>query len=331
MSFFHKCADSVSKRKLNPKKLTREQKTYKGNKKFRGNITMKKINSLITNLVLISIFAAIGCISATAQYGVIDSSNLSEDTRPFDFSDKYYDLNGVQPYLIINRPTGNDGKSVFTKNADEEKFRDVRLIETLPAYNYDGSALYFNNYGELFDTSFGGGETGRRAMEVAESFPMFVFPSTTVRAANRQASLIDAREGYFTKNPLGLSLVVEVEFTSRADEEEGRIILKKIGETNGYSLDGTPIIKTVDEINYLTRMRIVTQTVKGLDTKGVPSYAIVKVMENTTAGAIAPDAFLVSVTGQDGQPLDSEKFFVETFGCLKESGNPCFDAIEAKR
>lgn len=159
---------------------------------------MKKINLIITNLVLITICAAIGCISAMAQRDLGAVSTLVEETRPFDFSDKYYEANGVQPYLIINRANGSDGKSVFTKNANEN-YRDVRFIETLPAYNYDGSLLYFNNYGEIFDRDFVIGASGDEALRIAQSFPMFVFPSTTVKASNRQANLIDAHEGYFEK------------------------------------------------------------------------------------------------------------------------------------
>jgi hypothetical protein len=292
---------------------------------------MKKINSIITNLVLISIFAAIGCVTTMAQRLSADVFSPEADARPFDFSDKYYGSNGVQPYLIINRATGQDGKSVFTKNADDETFRDVRFIETLPAYNYDGSILYFNNYGELYDTSFNGDESGKQAMQIAGSYPMFVFPSVTVRAANRQSSLIDAHEGYFTKNPLGLSLVVEVEFTDRKDKEEGAQILRDLGRRNGYTLDGTPVIKTIEEINYLTRMELITQKVRGLDDKGVPSFAIVKVIDGSNAGAIAPDAFLVTITKTDGQPLDSEKPFADNFACLQKSNAPCADASGFQR
>jgi hypothetical protein len=294
---------------------------------------MKKINLIITNLVLISIFAAIGCVTTMAQALEQDVSTFAEDTRPFDFSDKFYDLNGVQPYLIINRATGQDNKSVFTKNADEEMFRDIRFVETLPAYNFDGSDLYYNNYGELFDTSFNGDEAGRQALEIAKAFPMFVFPSTTVKASNRQSNLIDAREGYFTKNPLGLSLIVEVEYTSRmeVDQQDTDQILRDLGERNGYTIDGTPIIKTTDEINYLTRMGLITQRVRGIDTKGVPSFAIVKAIDTSKAGAIAEDAFLVAVTKPDGQLLDAEIHFVDNFTCLQKSGRPCDDGTGFQR
>jgi hypothetical protein len=285
---------------------------------------MKKLNLIITNLVLITIFAAIGCISAMAQRDLGAVSTLVEETRPFDFSDKYYEANGVQPYLIINRANGADGKSVFTKNANEN-YRDIRFVETLPAYNYDGSILYFNNYGELFDRDFVIGASGDEALQIAQSFPMFVFPSTTVKASNRQASLIDAHEGYFEKNVLGLSVVVEVEYTGLTGTKEAALAVKSLGERNGYSLDGTPIIKTVEEINYLTRLGVVTQKIRGIETRGVPSYAIVKAIEPSKTGAIAPDAFLSPVTKPDGQPLDAEAIFVINFNCMQNQNETCSD------
>ncbi|HEY0428834.1 MAG TPA: hypothetical protein VGC76_13720 [Pyrinomonadaceae bacterium] len=285
---------------------------------------MKKINSIITNLILISIFAAIGCVTAMAQRSGagLDVFSPEGETRPFDFSDKYYDLNGVQPYAILNRVNGQDGKSVFTKNADENH-NNVRLIETLPAYNYDGSLLYFNSYGELFDTSFKAGDEGKQAMEIAKSYPMFVFPSATRKGNNRQANLLDAEEGYFTKNPLGLSILVEVEFTDRIEKEDGAQILRDLGARNGYSLDGTPIIKTVREINFLTQMELVTQKVRGIDEPRVPSFAIARAIDTSQIGVIARDAFLVSITKEDGQPLEAENFFIEDFNCLKKSGSVC--------
>jgi hypothetical protein len=290
---------------------------------------MKKFNSIITSLALISIFAAFGCISAMAQRLDESVSVFAEEVRPFDFANKYYSNNGVQPYFIINRPTGTDGKSIFTKTTDE-RFNGVRLLETFPAYNYDGSFLYFNMYGELYGKAFNEDVLGERAIEVARSFPMFVFPSALVRGNVRQANVLDAREGYFTKNPLGVSLIVEVEYTFRADTEEGAKILNALGARNGYSLDGTPIIKTVEEINYLTRMELITQRVKGLD-RDAPSYAIVKAIQTDKPGAITPDAFLTQVITEKGEPLETEKTFLDNFICLQKTGAECSDGTGFQR
>lgn len=284
---------------------------------------MKKINSIITNFILITLCAALGCVSVSAQYAVSEAvgSTVAEETRPFDFSDKVYDANGVQPDLIAGRATGADERSVFTKNENDE-YRDVRFVQTLPAYNFDGSTLFYNYYGDLLDTGFTADANGRHALEVAHSFPLFVFPSVFEKGS-RQTDLLDARDGYFTKNPLGLSVVIEVRYTELIEKEEGAQIIKELGDRNGYTVDGTPIIKTVAEINYLTRIGLVTQKVRGSDQKGVPSYAIVKAIDISKAGAIAPDAFLVPVTKQDGQPLEAERQFIENFNCLQKTGEAC--------
>lgn len=290
---------------------------------------MKKLNLIITNLVLISIFAAFGCLTATAQRLEDSVEMFAEEVRPFDFANKYYSNNGVQPYFIINRPTGTDEKSVFTKTTDE-RFNGIRMLETFPAYNYDGSFLYFNNYGELHGKAFNEDISGEQAMEAAQSFPMFVFPSANARGNLRQANVLDAHDGYFTKNPLGVSLIVEVEYTFRADTEEGAKILNALGERNGYSLDGTPIIKTVEEIDYLTRMELVTQRVKGLD-RDAPSYAVVKAIQTDKPGAIAPDAFLTQVITEKGTPLDAEKSFLDNFFCLQKTGEACSEGTGFQR
>ncbi len=239
---------------------------------------MKRSSSIITNLILITLIAAFGCAAAAAQRTESDIRSL-QDIRPFDFSDEYYSKNGVQPHFIINRPTGTDAGSVFTKTADH-RFNGIRILETFPAYNFDGSILYFNMYGQLFSRGFQADESGTQALEIAKAFPMFVFPSTTLRGNNRQANIIEARDDYALKNPLGLSLIVEVEYTFRADSAEDRQYLKELGQRNGYSSDGTPIIKTVDEVNYLTRLGLATQKIKGLDSKGEAPFAIAKVSAN---------------------------------------------------
>ena len=292
-------------------------------------IEMKKINSIITNLILISIFAAIGCVATMAQRSDTTSLNR-QDVRPFDFTDEYYSQNGVQPHFITNRPTGADERSVYSKTSDQ-RFSSVRILETLPAYNFDGSIIYFNMYGQLFEQGFNEDKSGVKAMEIAKKYPMFVFPSSTVRGSNRQANLIEAHKDYFVANPLGLSLVVEVVYTFRGQSAEGNRYLNTLGETNGYSLDGTPIIKTIDEINYLTRMGLVTQQVQGLNNRGEAPFAIAKVLQTSKAGAVTRDAFLTTVTDENGQPLKAETSFIENFTCLRRSGSPCLNGTQDRR
>lgn len=248
------------------------------------------------------------------------ADSAAEEIRPFDFSSRYYYDHGIEPSLIVNRRSGDDNLSVLDTTADQ-RFRGVRITGVFPAYDQNGGLIYWNLYGELYKHSFRGDQTGGDALTTAEYFPMYVFPSDFVRDRQRQASVIDLKDSYFEKNPLGLSVQVEVKFTARANTDEGQKELSILAEKNGLSLDGTPIIRTVEEIQYLTRQNLVTQIFKGLDNPSATSYVVGKVIEKPEAGAIAPDAFLVTVQRADGERFHADAPFIRQFNCLKDSAN----------
>jgi len=267
-----------------------------------------------------------GCISIFAQQSVNENpifgegigGGVAEELRPFDFNDRYYYENGIEPGLIFNRRDGNDKLSVFDAT-DDARFSTVRLTAVFPAYNQNGDLIYWNLYGELYKQSFRSDQTGDAALAAAEYFPMYIFPSDFVRDRQRQASVIDLKDTYFEKNPLGLSVQVEVKYTVRTNTDDGQKELTLLAEKNGLSLDGTPIIRTVEEIQDLTRKGLVVQSIKGLDNPSLTSYVVGKVIERPEAGAIAPDAFLVTVQRADGERFHADIPFVEQFNCLKDS------------
>ena len=266
------------------------------------------------------------CISIFGQKSLssgatLSSGSLAEEIRPFDFNSRYYYDNGIEPSLIVNRRNGSDGLSILDSTTDE-RFRGVRITAVFPAYNQNGDLIYWNLYGELYKQSFRSDQTGYAALAAAEYFPMYIFPSDFVRDRQRQASVIDLKDTYFEKNPLGLSVQVEVKFTVRTNTDDGQKELAILAEKNGLSLDGTPIIKTVEEIQDLTRKGLVVQSIKGLDNPSVTSYVVGKVIEKPEAGAIAPDAFLVTVQRADGERFHADIPFVEQFNCLR-NGTRC--------
>jgi hypothetical protein len=283
---------------------------------------MKRNYIFNTKFALVCAIILTGCISIFGQKSLAAGTTfqaLAEEIRPFDFSSRYYYENGVQPSLIVNRRDGNDEYSVIDKT-DDERFRDVRVTAVFPAYNQNGDIIYWNLYGELYKHSFRADLSGDAALTAAEYFPMYVFPSDFVRDRQRQASVIDLKDTYFEKNPLGLSVQVEVRFTQRADTSiDGQKELTVLAERNGTSLDGTPLIKTVEEIQDLTRKGLVTQTIKGLDNPSVASYVVGKVIQRPEAGAITPDAFLVTVQQENGERFHADAEFIRQFNCLKDS------------
>jgi hypothetical protein len=262
-----------------------------------------------------------GCFSIFAQKSLNGSfvgDQLAEENRPFDFNSRYYYENGIEPSLIVNRRNGGDGLSVLDETNDV-RFRNVRITGVFPAYDRNGGIIYWNLYGELYKHSFRSGEAGDHALTQAEYYPMFIFPSDFVRNKLRQASVIDLKDGYFEKNPLGLSVQVEVRFTSRTNADDGQRELAALALRNGLSLDGTPIIKTVEEIQDLTRKGLITQTIKGLDNPSATSYVVGKVIRRPEAGAIAPDAFLITIQQPNGERFHADTAFLEQFNCLKDS------------
>ena len=281
---------------------------------------MKKYTAILSQFLVVGIFIfsgfAAGKIAAQDLFSV--QTEAVEEVRPFDFSDKFYRTNGIEPSMIINRRTGADDFSVIDFIKDD-RFRGVRITGTYPAYDPSGNILYWNHYGDLYEESFTQDREGNAAKETANYYPIFKFPSETVKNYERQAALIAFDENYFEKNPLGLGVIVEVEFTELVRTKEGRIILEAIARENGLSLDGTPIIKRMKEMNYLARRGLIRQTVRGTNDKSETPFVIAKVLDNVERGAISPDSFLTFVRQPNSTlPLPAEEDIVSNFECLKD-------------
>lgn len=286
---------------------------------------MKRYTSVLSQILVIGLIILNGFAAnqSAAQVKDFNQFDIAEDHRPFDFSDKFYEENGVEPALIVNRRNGADKLSVFDFTQDP-RFRNVRIIGTFPAYDRNGNILYWNHYGDLYKESFVQNRAGDEAMNQANRYPIFTFPSESVKNGFRQAAIIETGDAYFEKNVLGLGVYISVDYTEKIHTKEGQMILEELAKKNGLSLDGTPIIRTTGELNYLFRMEMTKQTIRGTNDKSRPPFAIAKVLENPQKSAIAPDAFLLFVN-QPGttKPLPAEEFFVTNFGCLQKENDFC--------
>ena len=117
-------------------------------------------------------------------------------------------------------------------------------------------------------------------------------------------------------------------------------MLAALGTKNGISLDGTPIIKTADELNFLEGTVVGSNPIPGFlgtnppnppctaegqeDTGGAdggPVWLICPAIPDPRAGGIAADAFLDQVRKPSGAPLDPA--FTANFNCLLTSGAFC--------
>jgi hypothetical protein len=248
-------------------------------------------------------------------FGFITShAQLADEIRPFDFNNDYYKTYGMIAGLLQDRRNGDDGKSVFDTPTDLTRFSNVRIRETLPAYATDGNAIYWNRYAIAPKESFRADEVGDKTAQIAALYPIYRFPSTSVPGSNRQAALIGTDGRYFEINTLGLGQVINVEFRDRITPG-GRKTLDMLAERNGRSVDGTPIIRTMNELKELAKDGLVTLQVD----ESAP-YMVAKVIEFPERGGITPDAFLDYVKEPSGKPLLAETHFITKFECFRNGG-----------
>lgn len=187
---------------------------------------------------------------------------------PFDFSDEFYIKNGVIPSEIRGRPGNPDRNpahwALDNSNTDPTR-RGVRIIETTGGFDKDANLIYYSVMGELVPASFTNDAAGARARMLAEDFRAFLFPKTPrnpdgspgnvvlspAPPNRRQDNIFDTKNGYFCDNLLGLWVVSFVVYTQRAFTPAGQAALAPIAARNGLDLDGTPLLKRVDEIESL--------------------------------------------------------------------------------
>jgi len=140
---------------------------------------------------------------------------------------------------------------------------------------------------------------------------------------DRRAKIVhNSPFGYFCDDLLGMWIVTYFWFTVDP-ANPGPVcgpILSSLGQKNGISLDGTPIIKTADELNAQLEANGCgaegQQDVGGAD--GGAIWIICPTIPDPRNGAIASDAFLDQVRKPDGSPLDPA--FTTNFLSLQRFG-----------
>ena len=93
---------------------------------------MKKCTASLSQLLVIGLIILNGFAAkeSAAQIKGFNQFDLAEDNRPFDFSDKFYEENGVNPALIVNRRNGDDKLFSFRfyKRSAFPKYSNYRNI-----------------------------------------------------------------------------------------------------------------------------------------------------------------------------------------------------------
>jgi hypothetical protein len=130
--------------------------------------------------------------------------------------------------------------------------------------------------------------------------------------------------GYFCDDLLGMWINTYFWFTQDPGVNGPcSSVYASIGATNGFSLDGTPIVKTANELNNLLEAAGCAQEGK-IDFSGNDGGAvwlICPAIADPTNGGIALDAFIDQVRQPSGFPLDPR--FTLNFLCLQFFGQFC--------
>lgn len=293
---------------------------------------MKNIYRPISIAILIAASFVLSALGQSSQRVV--RPPFAEDTRinPHDFTDDHLAANGIIGKKIISRRTGTDFLSVFGMSSDWTH-TNIRVTVTLPAYGPMGEVRYWYPLGELNDEGFTVDEMGKNAQALAAYYRIYVFPQKLNHAQfsftnNRQAALIDdswnAMLGY-KGNPLGLRTIVTVEYSEKAFGKAGFELMEFMAKKNGFSLDGTPIIKTINDLDVMLKNELLVLKPLQFTDPGTfgGAYAINPTIDDPTGGVIAADAFLLTVLNDDGKPLNAERAFFEEFNCLQKTRNWC--------
>ena len=240
--------------------------------------------------------------------------------RLYDFTDAYYRQNGVDPAKITGRRQAGDGLAVLDTPLFSYQ-RNVRATFTIGGWDDGGKPVYYTVFGELTGNSFTANAAGQKAMQVADSSPEYIFPARGTDPLGlgsvRQPFMLDLRHGYFSNNPLGLWIHVFVSYTNQAfNTKNGQKALSDLASRNGVGLDGTPIIRTVSELDNLYNKGYVTKLTRAFGVDG--RYAICPVIKDPTDGGIALDQFLFTPRRPDGTAVSAD--IQINFDSLQQTG-----------
>ncbi len=180
-------------------------------------------------------------------------------------------------------------------------------------------------------------------------FPVTSIATPTLRhdwrfSSNRSPIDQSAPFGYFCDDLLGIWIITYQWFTNDGfgphQTAQCKAMLTALGKKNGISLDGTPIVKVGDELNFLEGTVVSTNPIPGFSGQNPPSpgcmaegnedpggadggavWLICPTIPDPRSGAITHDAFLDSVHRFNGEPLDPQ--LTANFVCLQNTGQYC--------
>jgi hypothetical protein len=213
---------------------------------------------------------ALGSSTAAVAQGATRAKTTEVFGPPYDFTDDFYRTNGIDPAKIVMRVDGTPPSSTttprrdpfpgysFESDTDPKYNRNVRVLETTGGYNVAGDIEYYWVDGMLLADAFTTDSAGQEARQLADTFFAYLFPKASgdpfgLDVTNRrQDNVFGDPDPFYGFDVLGLWTAAFVSYTQLAlTTSAGKKVLTDLMRKNGRDLDGTPIIKRVEEIDFL--------------------------------------------------------------------------------
>src|SRR5215470_9984374 len=274
---------------------------------------------------------------------VVDNSNTDPDRKNIRIlatTGGYIDDGTGAPTQFITIIAFLLNQNFFTGVANKRGIQMADIVSTFEAY---AAPKQFVN------GVFAGTPCGTMGDGSTPCFPVTSVATPTLRqdwrfASNRSAIDGSSPFGYFCDDLLGMWIITYFWYVDTGfgphQTSQCHQMLAALGQKNGISLDGSPIIKTGEELNFLEGTPQDINPIPGFSGQNPPNppcaaegqedpggadggaiWLICPTILDPRNGAIAPDAFLDQVHKPNGAPLDPA--FNANFACLKFNGKFC--------
>ena len=138
----------------------------------------------------------------------------------------------------------------------------------------------------------------------------------------------DSPFGYFCDDLLGMWIITYFWFTQPPNTTNAtcKTVFQNIGNANGFTPDGYPIILTAHELNdELEANGCGAEGQEATDgSDGGAAWLVCPALPDPRNGGITPDAFLDVVRNKSGNAIDT--FVLNQFSCLQKGGKFCFES-----
>lgn len=166
--------------------------------------------------------------------------------------------------------------------------------------------------------------TNRNAMDGSDGNCILNDPN--VCGDGTTVSTHDSPFGYFCDDLLGMWIITYFWFTAPPNDPTCGPIVNPVGQANGFTPEGFPVILTAHELNDILESNncgAEGQEDPGGSDAGA-AWLVCPAIPDPRNGAITSDAFLDVVRNKNGNALDT--FLLNQFSCLQKGGKFCFES-----